>query len=71
MDGYDLFCSMKLAESDASAEKQEDDITCACAEYLHVEGYHTPQHLTLSKHALQEAAQLIPTTRNMIKGESS
>ena len=65
-DSYDLFCIQRLGEGTQFAidPYAQDDVTCACADYLTQSGYGTlPEQLT-TQHKMQSAAELIPTTNN-------
>ena len=66
-DGYDLFCAMKLLEDAAvtNTAPYQDDVSCACANYLEEQGQ-VAAIKTSAQRAMQMAAELIPTTSNMV-----
>ncbi len=71
-DGYDVFCFMKLEEyrgthaHETTIADDADEVVCACAEYLHTEGYATAPDALSDEQAMAEAALTITQT---IKGE--
>jgi hypothetical protein len=69
-DGYDILCIQKLGEAAnhlVADPYEADDVTCACADYLSAEGYEALSNDLTAKRVMASAAQLIPTTTNILK----